>query len=60
MTTCDLFGWTKFMVMYIAKAAWLLRSFNILVCYFMTPAAMRPTKPNYIPERRLTLMKFPH
>lgn len=44
------------MIMYIAKAAWLLRRLNILVCYFMMLAAMQPTKTNYIPERRLTPM----
>ena len=53
------FGWTKFMIMYIAKAASLLRSLNILVCYFIWPAAMQPTETKYIPERRLTLMMFP-
>ena len=51
-----LFGWAKSMVMYIAKAAWLLRSFNILVCNFMKPAAMRLIETNYISERRLTLI----
>lgn len=50
------FGWAKSMVMYIAKAAWLLRSFNILVCKFMKPAAMRLIESNYISERRLTLI----
>lgn len=44
------------MVMYITEAAWLLRSFNILVCKFMKPAAMRLTEINYISERRLTLI----
>lgn len=50
------FGWTKFVIIYIANAAWLLRPLNILVCYFMMPASMRPTKKYYISERRLTLM----
>lgn len=59
MSTCDLFGWTMVTIMYIAKAAWLLRSLNLLVFYFMMPAAMRPTKTDYIPERRLTLMMSP-
>lgn len=59
MTMCDLFGWTKFTIMYIATAAWLLGSLNILVCYFMMPAAMRQTKTNYISERRLTLIISP-
>ena len=55
------FGWTKSMIMYIAKAVWLLRPLTILVCYFMKPAAMLANqKPNYIPERRLTLNRSPH
>ena len=47
------------MIMYTAKAASLLRSFNILVCYFILPAAMQPNKTNYIPERRLTFVICP-
>ena len=40
------FGWTKFVIMYIAQAASLLRALNLLVCYFILPAAMQPTKTN--------------
>ena len=48
------------MIMYIAKVASLLRSLNILVRYFILPAAMQPTETIYIPGRRLTLMMFPN
>ena len=44
------------MIMYIAKAAWLLRPFNIPVCYFMMPARDAANKNTiYIPDCRLTL-----
>ena len=58
MTMCDLLAGPKSMVMYIAEAAWLLRSFNILVCYFMMRLQRcgQLKKTNYISERRLTLM----
>ena len=56
MTVCDLLAGPIFVIMYIAKVAWLLRPFNILVCYFMMPASMRSTKTYYIPERRLTII----
>lgn len=46
--------------MYIAQAALLLRSLNLLVCYFILPAVMQPTKTNYVSERRLTLVMFPN
>lgn len=48
------------MVMYIAQTAWLLRSLNILVCYFFdTCSDADQKKTKYTPGRRLT-HDFPH